>query len=236
MFVGKWLKYVYTVILSIALFSTLWAYGTVAGSAWSSNLPLKSGPFNMCIIGNDSDFNDLPVPNDAGCLASYRLCVFLFAAIVIPMSLLDLKEQSIVQTTMGVARFTLIGSIVLYCIVKMIQGAAEESPLAPGNSTSNYTNEAEPRHYAQDVESISFTGWMGSIPVFLLAQTLHPGIIALAHPIRQKQHMHWLLLAVFIVSSTFYVAMGTVTSLWFGGKIENTATLNWVSMHHFPPR
>ena len=215
MFVGRWLKYVYTIILSFSLFSALWAYGTVAGSAWAISLPLRFGPFNVCV---KSDFNDLPVPETTLCAATYRFCVFLFAMIVIPLSLLDLREQSIVQTALGVARFTLIGSIVLYCVVKMIQDATETH-----SSTQN-----DSRNYTKEIESFSITGWMGSIPIFLLAQTLQPGLITLTHPIKQKKHMHWLLLAVFIVSSTFYITMGTVVSLWFGDKIDNTATLNWV--------
>ncbi|KAL5479451.1 hypothetical protein EMCRGX_G022975 [Ephydatia muelleri] len=202
--------------LSFSLFSALWAYGTVAGSAWAINLPLTFGPFNMCI---ESDFDDLPVPGETPCASSYRFCVFLFAVIVIPLSLLDLREQSIVQTVLGIARFTLIGSIVLYCMAKMIQDATEPAY----SSARNYS-----RNYTQEIESFSITGWMGSIPIFLLAQTLQPGLIALTHPIKQKKHMHWLLLAVFIVSSTFYITMGTVVSLWFGDETENTATLNWV--------
>ena len=159
-FVHKGLKYLYTLVISICLLSALWAYCTVAGQAWSINLPLHFGPFNAC--ANDSLFNNRYAPEDGGCLASYRFCLFLFAVIVIPLSLLDLKEQSIVQTALGVARFTLIGSMVLYCVVKMIQDACTPDSPAQSNCTriDTYT-----------LTMFDFKKWLAAIPVFLYAQT-----------------------------------------------------------------
>ena len=220
-FVHKGLKYFYTLIISICLLSALWAYCTVAGQAWSINLPLHFGPFNSC--ANDSLFDNTFAPEDGGCLASYRFCVFLFAMIVIPLSLLDLREQSIVQTALGIARFTLIGSILLYCMVKMIQDAC-----APDSSPEESNCTAIDTH---SLTKFDFRKFLAAIPVFLYAQTLHPGVVALSHPIRQKKQLRWLVLIVLLTTTILYTILGTMISLWFGADTLGMATLNWVSAY-----
>ena len=217
-FVHKWLKYFYTLVISISLLSALLAYCTVAGQAWSINLPLHFGPFNACV--NNTLFNNRYAPEDGGCLASYRFCVFLFAVIVIPLSLLDLKEQSIVQIALGLARFTLIGSMVLYCIVKMIQDAC--TPDSP--SQSNCT-----RIDTYSLTTFDFKKWLAAIPVFLYAQSFHPSVAALSHPIKQKKQLGWFMLIVLLTTTFLYTILGTLISVWFGSTTLGTATLNWVS-------
>ena len=197
----------------------LWASCTVAGQAWSINLPLNFGPFNVCV---DSLFNNTYAPEDSGCLASYRFCVFLYAMIVIPLSLLDLREQSIVQTALGVVRFTLIGSIVLYCLVKMIQDAC-----APGSDFySNCT-----KINTDSLPTFDFKKFLAAIPVFLYSQAVHPSVATLSHPIRQKKLLRWLVLAVILTTTFLYTILGTMISLWFGADTLGMATLNWVSVY-----
>ena len=38
-FGNRWLKYAYLVVFSIICFVGMWAFSTVAGSAWASNIP-----------------------------------------------------------------------------------------------------------------------------------------------------------------------------------------------------
>ena len=40
-FGNRWLKYIYLVVFSIICFVGMWAFSTVAGSAWASNIPYK---------------------------------------------------------------------------------------------------------------------------------------------------------------------------------------------------
>lgn len=74
-------------------------------------------------VCNDTAFhhNILPVhPNS--CLRSYYFSLFLFGIMVVTLSLLHLKELSIVQLFMGLLRFLTVGLIILYTIVRAIQG------------------------------------------------------------------------------------------------------------------
>ena len=57
----------------------------------------------------------------------------MFAVIVIPLSLLGLKEQAIVQMSLGVLRYLTVAIIVIYCIVKLVQVGDICLPL--GNET-----------------------------------------------------------------------------------------------------
>ncbi|KAL5502758.1 hypothetical protein EMCRGX_G009579 [Ephydatia muelleri] len=61
------------------------------------------------------------VPANPWCLDSYRFYLFL---IVVPLSCLEPKELGIIQATLGITRFTIIVSIILYCLAKLA-----ESPL-----------------------------------------------------------------------------------------------------------
>ena len=199
----------------------LWASCTVAGQAWSINFPLHFGPFNSC--ANDSLFDNRYAPEDGGCLASYRFCVFLYAMIVIPLSLLDLREQSIIQTALGVVRFTLVGSMVLYCLIKMVQDACAPDSSFYSNCTKIDTD---------SLATFDFKKFLAAIPVFLYAQAVHPSVATLSHPIRQKKQLRWLVLIVLLTTTILYTILGTMISLWFGDGTLGMATLNWVSAYY----
>ena len=49
-------------------------------------------------------------------------------------------------------------------------------------------------------------------------------------PIKQKQYLHWLMMSLFGVTTALYLSLGILVSLWFRGSIQETATLNWVTL------
>ena len=239
-FVHKWLKIIFLVAMTTCGFLAMWAFSTVGGSAWATNLPLDIGPFRIC---SNDEFRGHLIPANPKCLASYRFCLFLFAMIVVPLSCLDLKELGFIQTIMGILRFTLIGSIVLYCLAKLI-----ENPLTRYTVPSNWTFEYNSslhnntcRHYSHDspqnfVLNFNVVGWVLSIPVFTYSQNLSPAFPSLTQPIKQKIKLQWFVLAIFGTILFCYMSLGIVVSLWFQGHINETASLNWVStvdVHNF---
>ena len=132
---------------------------------------------------------------------------------------------------LGIARFTIIASIILYCLAKL----AESPLIVPSNSTSNRSGpvvnatcsgpHASPRNFVLD---FSVVGWVLSTPGFTYALMLHPGIPSLTHPIKQKKGLHWFMAAIFGTTLFCYLTLGIVVSLWFRGDIKETAFLNWV--------
>ncbi len=222
-FYGKWMKYLYLLILTVYSFLALWPASTVAGSAWASNIPFNFSTVKQC---NEDDFQHALLPPEP-CLNSYYICLAIFGVIVIFLSLLDLKEQAIVQMTLGIFRFITIGAIVVYCIVNIAEIGNKCS--VDGLPSVNETPYIKNASHSPPIRLFDFFGWMGSIPVFTYAIILHSGIPSLTHPVRQKKYIHWLVAAMFTTVGVCYFVLGIVVSLWFSADIQETCTLNWVS-------
>ena len=222
-FVHRYVKYAYLVLLSIYSFMAAWSFSTVAGSAWAVNIPFQNfGGAEKC--EQDAFLHNL-LPH-GGCLYAYYFCLFLFAIIVVTLSMFDLKEQAMVQLVLGLLRFITVGIIVLFCIVRLIQGGdacMEELHI---------TNRTTPVNIGMRFTVFRFDpkGWVLGIPLFTYAFLFHTGISTLTHPIKQKAYLHWLLVAMFLAALLSYAALGVVVPLWFRASIQETCTLNWVSV------
>ena len=237
MFVGKWFKYVYLIVIIFYGFLTCWSFATVAGSAWATNIPYGIGALRVC-QHNAFHHRILPL---SGCLYSYYFSLFLFGVVVVILSILDLTEQIIVQVILGLLRYLTIGAMIIFCIVKLSEGgdACEEySTLLPNATTTNKTAKASYHDlYNYSTQHISFEeiavkfdalGWIISISVFVLAFMLHSGLSSLTHPIRQKKYLHWMLLINFSTAFILLLSIGVIISLWFKAGTQETVTLNWV--------
>lgn len=161
----------------------------------------------------------------------------MFAVIVIPLSLLGLKEQAIVQMSLGVLRYLTVAIIVIYCIVKLVQVGDICLPL--GNETfpntsalSNVTIDPIENLDLQDiVVNFNWRGWLTAVPVFIYACLVHAGIPSLTHPVKQKKYLHWLVAAALVSIGISCLSLGIVVPLWFRASVQETVTLNWVSTY-----
>lgn len=227
-FIGRWFKILYILVLIVHSFLTCLSYSTVTGSAWSVNLPLNFGNLEQC---NSHDFFQELLP-DGKCLNSYRFCLLLFALIVVPISLLDLKEQVIVQFLLGVLRFVTIGAIIMYCLMYLVQDymvadCKNPIPVLRNASADWYQNVSS----VQDMLfHFDFSGWVVSVPIFVYAVALHQGIVSLTHPIKQKNYLRCLFNTLFSIVISLYILLGIVVSFWFRDGTNETVTLNWVSI------
>ena len=235
-FGAKWLKYVYLIVLSLICFVGMWAFSTVAGSAWSSNIPFNFSGMSMC---DDDAFHHRLLPvDDGGCLRSYYFSLFLFGVIVVTLSLLHLKELAVVQLFMGLLRFLTVGAIIIYSIVRAAQGGDGCVPdyIAPTVNPSNdvfsffnLTDATEIMPYENIVVKFDGKGWLGTISVFSYAFIIHFGVASLTHPVKKKKYMRWMVLGMFVTALTLYMSLGIVTPLWFKANVQETVTLNFVS-------
>jgi hypothetical protein len=230
-FVGKWFKYVYLSVVTLYSFLACWSFSTVAGTAWASNIPYNFASLNVC---SEDAFHHQVLP-EGGCLHSYYFSVFLFGILMIFLSVLDLKEQAIVQVFLGSARFVTVGAIVVYGIVKLSQGgdACEDDEMLNYNTTWNISDiVTNATRYTPDndiVFKFDPRGWVAAIPVFTYAFIIHTGISSLSHPVKQKDYLHWMLAAMSITALVSYMSLGLVVPLWFKASVQETITLNWVS-------
>ena len=212
---------------------------TVVGSALATNIPLNFGPFNQCSY---NAFQNTVIPEPERCRHMYHFCLMVFALIVVPLSMMDLKGQVIFQVAFGLLRMLLIFIILIYCIVYLIHGDndknSSETPNTPGVANcSNNTNASQ----MYDLESYDITvqfdwrGWITVIPVMVYSFIVHHSIPALTHPIKEKKYLRWFMVCSFGLVGFCYLTLGVVMPLSFGPETQETATLSWVSMEKALP-
>ena len=221
-FFGPYMKYIYLAILGAYMFVSYWASATVAGSAWASNLPLNFGSLSQC---EEEAFHHDLAPS-GGCLSAYRFCIMLFAVIVIPLSLVELTEQKYLQVLLGLMRFLTFGCLIIYSVANLISNPGY-NPYNPYNTTE--TCNSSYHNYGHQILKFDFKGWLVAIPIVVFAQILHQGIPSMTQPIRAKKWLGAFFAVVFISTTFLYMSLGITMSLWFKDRIQETATLNFVS-------
>ena len=131
-FISKWAKYLYMILAVLVSLLFAWSMAAIVGSALATNIPLNFGPFNQC---HHDAFNNRVIPSEE-CLPAYYFCLVSFAVIIVPPSMLDLKEQVIFQVFFGLLRVLLISILVIYCIVNLFQGNSSQEMLNGSNMTN----------------------------------------------------------------------------------------------------
>ena len=224
-FFNKYVSYLYMSMLSVYGFLNNWAFATVAGSAWATNIPFRNfGAIRMC--EEDSFFHRTLPEAEGGCLFAYYFCLLLFAMIVVPLCLFDLHVQAFMQVILGFIRFVTMSSIIIYCIVRLsMDGDACQEQLQIENITSPINIDI-----ASLVLKFDAVGWLVAIPVITNAFTFQTGISSLTFPVNQKRYHHWLLASVFIAAMVCYLSLGIMVPLWFRAATQETVTLSWVSL------
>ena len=231
-FVGKCFMILYVVIMLIHGLLTLLTYTTVASSAWAVNIPLNFGSLREC---SDLDFLHQYFPLDAACGNAYRLCAAFFATIVVPLSLLDLKEQAIIQFLLGIFRFVLLIAVTVYCLYHIISGdliTIDDIPPVGGINATDLLLETSNLSMTSAFDIVfhfDFKGWVIGVPVIFYAIMMHQGIPSLIHPIKEKHWLKWAFVLLFAIISCSYLIVSTLGALWFRDIINETFTLNWVS-------
>lgn len=118
-FFNKWVKYLYLIILNIYCFLASWSFATVAGSSWALNIPYNFSDVVKC---EGDPFHHQVLPMEDNCRNAYYFSLFLFTILVVSLSLVDLKEQAILQMILGLLRFLTVGAIIVYALVKIAKG------------------------------------------------------------------------------------------------------------------
>ena len=230
-FLGRWPKYIYLLLNTASNFLYVLAFSTVAGSSWAVNLPLNFADVAKC---NSTDFHFHILPIVIPCRNAYWFCLFLFACIVIPLSMINLREQAIVQVALSFLRFITVGAILIFCLANLITAVNICTCKQPWQK---YTNATETdgvecninSTFAEITTHFDAKAWTIAIPVFVSAFSVHTGLPFLAHPVKQKQHLRTLMIILYLAMTTMYMMLGVVVPMWWKNCIDETCTLNWVS-------
>ena len=227
-------KYIY--LLTVVGFCTLVSVGlaTVTSSALATNIPFHFGPFNQCL--HDA-FHNVMIPEDDGCRYTYYFCLILFGLIVVPFSVMNLKEQAVIQAIFGLLRCLMIAMILVYCIVKLFEGGdiCQEKPnttesCSVEESAGNVTAENVIKMH-EIITRFDLRGWLLAIPLLTFPFLLHHSIPSFTHPIGKKKYLWQFILCTYSFLGACFLCLGVVVPLWFRAETQESVVLNWVSDH-----
>ena len=229
-------KYLHLVTVVVNCFCVAVSYAVVVGSAWATNIPLNFGPFNQCSY--DAFHNEM-IPAEDGCRNTYYFCLMLFGLIVVPLSMMNLKEQAVIQAIFGLLRFLMIAMILVYCIVKLFEGGdiCQETLINPDqcNATESYEGSAGNVTAENGIEMHEIVTrfdpreWLVAIPVLTYPFLLHHSIPSFTHPIGKKKYLWQFILCTYSFLGVCFLCLGVVVPLWFRAETQKSVALNWVS-------
>ena len=229
-FLGRWAKYLYLALTSTSSFLSLVGFAMIAGSSWSINLPLN---FTGVIQCTADDFLFQTIPSDLSCRYAYWFSLFLFACIVVPLSMVEMADQAIIQLFLSLLRVITIGAIVIFCAANLISSGDICKCNQPWMNTSELEPFDDQCNETTSLTSVSthfdFRYWSVTIPVSLFSLSMNQTIPFLVHPIKQKRHLGTLFRVDYAFISVMYLVIGVTISLWWRECINETCTLNWVS-------
>ena len=225
-FVGRWARFTYDISNFTYGAIALWAYGTLAGSAWASKIPFSSTTLGQC---DNPDFHHHSHPLDNACWNSYALCVLFFACIVVPLSCVEISEQIVIQLSLGVLRIVMIVSMSIYALVGEINDpkCSETKIMFP---LTNHTKNVTLDECKEVWTSFSFDGWVLVFPIVTYALFLHLGIPTLTQPIRDKKNLGKMMTVLFLACTFLYALIGVSVGVRFKDNVQETCTLTWVSI------
>lgn len=228
-FMGRVAKYAYLFLNTASNFLYLLAFATVAGSAWAVNLPLSLDGIAQC---NNSQFHFHILPTDIACRNAYWFSLFLFSCIVVPLSVIDLREQAIVQVMLSIFRLITVGAILIFCVANLIAVGNICTCKQPWqNATEADDSECNINTtFSQMTTHFDVEAWTVIIPVIVSAIALQTGLPFMTHPVKQKKHLGTLLIVVYLVMTSIYMMLGVVVPMWWKECIDETCSLNWVSI------
>jgi len=217
-FFNKHFKKAYLVLLALNTISILWPYVTVVGIAWATKIPFHYIRENLRC--SDEAFHHRLLP-EVGCLYSYYLSITLFGAIVVILSMLDLKEQAIFQVLFGILRVCSISAIVVYCVVRLVQGGDACMDIGTNSTGVNIGIESV-------ILNFDPKGWLQAVPIILFGFQIITATSAFIQVIKQKEYLATLLIVTIIVVMILYMSLGLAGALWFRANIEENCAQNWV--------
>jgi hypothetical protein len=232
LFLGKFGKQCYAISISIFLYGTLWAYGTVFASAMVTHVDL--GPY------------------------SYHIFLGVFSLIVIPLSCMELTEQLYLQVALAFCRIIMVCCMVgtvLYATASPDKdlfhlndssSSSTSSSSASNITTDTYTHlhpgmetndtdtsepltsseEFSPFHNIQN-DLFRWNGLHLMLPIAVYSNMFHHSIPALSEPAADKKQLTAMFTTALLACLVSYTLIGIIVSLYFGETILSSSNLNW---------
>ena len=185
----------------------------IIGTGLGTNIPINTGIFRQC---SEDDFGHYLHPT-GGCWNTYSLFVLIFAAIVVPISCLELKQQAVFQVIMAIARFVVLLAMAVYSVI-----SAADTQYHTGTSNITVTSEGDIPY-----TDFNINGFLAAVPVFMYAQMLEGAIPSLSQPISNKRNLVLLYTIAFVVTSFLYGFVGVTVAIYKRNDVKEVCTANW---------
>eukprot|EP00546_Thalassionema_frauenfeldii_P016594 CAMPEP_0178901756 /NCGR_PEP_ID=MMETSP0786-20121207/4218_1 /TAXON_ID=186022 /ORGANISM="Thalassionema frauenfeldii, Strain CCMP 1798" /LENGTH=402 /DNA_ID=CAMNT_0020572931 /DNA_START=323 /DNA_END=1528 /DNA_ORIENTATION=+ len=184
-FLGKIGLNLYTLFICLYIYCTLWAYTSVFSSALARTVPAFQDEYT-----------------------NYTAYAILFAAIVVPLSCLELDEQVTVQVTLTLCRFLMLATMLL--------------------TAETCAKQASSKNAKENVLLFRPEGIHKMLPIIVFAHIYHHSIPGLSHPVKDKRKLKQIFQATCFFTTIAYTAVGLVLGSAFGLEgIEQSSNLNW---------
>ena len=211
-FFGRAGKIASIIFVSFFSYGSLWAYTSV----FSSSVTMIMWKYPLASFGECS--NDMA---EWGlfdkCHSTYLVGIVVFAIIVVPLSLIGVSEQAILQNILTCWRFFCFGLMALTCIIHIIYTSinGEYNPIPDGTSVGKWL--------------FNFAGFGTLFSSCSVALSCHQNLPDCMTPTQPKKHLKKILITGISISSFIYVVIGFSSMLCFGSNTKTPVTHNWLS-------
>lgn len=223
MYFGSTVQLVYTCLACLYIYGALWSYASLFGLAVTAHVQLPGI--------DDPEW-------------SYRIFTASFGALVICISMFDIKEQVSFQMAMTGMRILIVSVMVLTVAMSMagsdpvadfgedgVPWAERTGRAAPMGNLNDTTAKGAEKFTADyfffGTTGFTFRGVARLLPIVVYSQLFHTGLPTLTEPLADKSNAHNVFKYSYITTASFYCLASSILALYFGSAIEDSANVNW---------
>eukprot|EP00128_Syssomonas_multiformis_P015509 Colp12_sorted_trinity150504_noHs@28947 len=200
MFMGLWGKGFCNSTVLFYVYGCLWAYAAV----FSTSIASLYYSFADSTVSCDFDKGEV-IP---GCNHAYYIALACYAAVVVPMALLDVHEQAFVQLLLTFYRFTSFGTMLITTIIYMA-------------SNSERTHDR-----FISLMDIKPAGFAQIFTACALALNCHSNMPDALQPVKDKSKLKSITSAALMTATFVYMLLGFLCAIAFE-DVKALITLNW---------
>jgi len=217
-FLGKRGLHIFTLVLSLYMLGTLWAYTSIFSSAMARAFPI----FSVRDINQVDSAFDLVATTAASAESLNYLCyAVLFGCTVVPLSCMELDEQIPLQVFLTGCRF------LMFFLMIGTSGLCADDISKMSTTTTISVGE----EYTNDKNIFRWDSVAKTLPILIFANIYHHSIPGLAHPVSDKRSIGHVFTATNVFTMTGYLVLGLSLGAAFGETVEQSSNLSWSYFH-----
>ncbi|KAH3760914.1 Transmembrane protein [Pelomyxa schiedti] len=203
-------KVICQVVMAFYVYGALWAY--VASFASTLSMLI----FEYAVPG-DEVCNYYEDPS-SWCTFAYYGSILLYLCIVLPLTLMDLAEQAVLQMFLTIYRFFAFGLMVITVLVAIgFVGQYSEPKISSSSSSFDQGN----------IWGFKWSGFGTAFTSTAFALTMHYNLPNSLSPVRNKLSFRTICLCAIFTAIFFYFTVGCSCGYFFNEYTEPLVVLNW---------